>query len=246
MKHVGDFRIESGRVYVSDPCYEKGTWCQALVDGVKNGTWEAHIDNRDEGRPGLLRVFHENFSDLNSLECSIIPNEIGVDSGQAGVFDAAHYREDASIPEDFQPLCTDGGLFHNFDDEEGGRFYGACCDRTLGPTGEGARDENFHGGGTIPFGAVSSSGYGDGGYEAKAYKNDDGDIVAIEIEFIPEEDEEPCEFCGQKDCCGDCQEEDDIEPAIDAEDDEDGEDADNSDDIDDAGDNIDRIFHKGE
>lgn len=244
MKHIGDFKIESGRVYVSDPCYKTGTWCQALVDGVKNGNWEAHIDNRDEGRPGLLRVNHESYPDITHLECSIIPNEIGVDSGQAGVFDAAHYRQDSSIPEDFQPLDP-GGMFDDFTDEEGGRFYGACCDRTLGPTGEGRRDDNFHGGGTIPFGAVSSSGYGDGGYEAKAYKNDDGEIVAIEIEFIPEEEDEPCEFCGENDCCGDCQDE---EAAIEPEDDmdEDDDDDGDEDDLDDAEANLDKIFRNGE
>lgn len=204
MHNVGDFQIVSGRVYISDPCYEKGTWCQGLIDGVKNGTWNAFIDIRDEGRPGLIRVVHNSVENQNDLEWASLPADIGVDSGQAGIFDAEHYRSDASIPSDFKALRR-GGL-HRYGDEEGELFYAACCDRTLGPTGEGMRTNSYHGGGTIPYGAVSSSGYGDGGYTAEVAKNDDGEIIAIQIEFIPEE-QEACENCGETDCCGDCEQE---------------------------------------
>lgn len=206
MHNVGDFKIESGRVYISDPCYEKGTWCQGLIDGVKNGTWNAFIDNRDEGRPGLIRVVHNSVQNQNDLEWASIAADIGVDSGQAGIFDAQHYRSDASIPADFQSLRK-GGL-KRYGDEEGELFYAACCDRTLGPTGEGMRVAGYYGGGTIPFGAVASSGYGDGSYVAEVAKNEDGEIIAIQIEFISEDDdEEVCDNCGETDCCGDCEQE---------------------------------------
>jgi hypothetical protein len=72
---------------------------------------------------------------------------VGVDSGQAGIFDASNYRNDnviVGMPENAH-IC--GKL---------DKFYGACCDVTLGDVGAGV----------IPFGFVSSSGWGDGGYES--------------------------------------------------------------------------------
>jgi len=41
----------------------------------------------------------------------------------------------------------------------------------------------------MPFGYVSSSGYGDGGYETKYCEDEHGEIFAIRIIFIGEEEE---------------------------------------------------------
>ena len=32
MSTLGEFRIVSGEVFITDPCYDKTTWCQAKLD----------------------------------------------------------------------------------------------------------------------------------------------------------------------------------------------------------------------
>ena len=46
---LGKFTINSGKMYASDPGYDKKTWCQILIDNVANGEWEAKIVKRDCG-----------------------------------------------------------------------------------------------------------------------------------------------------------------------------------------------------
>lgn len=89
---------------------------------------------------------------------------VSVDSGQAGVFDSAHYHDDsvsAGMP----------GPEHDFDTV----WYNHCCDLTLGEQQAGV----------IP---VSSSGLGDGCYTALQHKNEQGQVDGIVILFLPEED----------------------------------------------------------
>ena len=175
---IGTFQIESGVLVVSDPCYELGTWCQGVVRHAKNGTWEAEINSKDCGEWG------ERTEELFCRCCGVdavrhakASFEVGVDSGQAGVFDEAHYRndEEAEGYKDFKfeyktsPLCPDEP------------WYSLCCDRTLGLE-EGA--------GVIPFGAVSTSGYGDGCYKAELGYDADDNVVSVRITFLGDEEEE--------------------------------------------------------
>ena len=60
---------------------------------------------------------------------------------------------------------------------EDGTFYGSCCNLTCETKG------HF---GVIPFGVVSSSGFGDGGYPCFVKRNEEGQIVAAIIPFIEE------------------------------------------------------------
>jgi len=70
-------------------------------------------------------------------------------------------------------------------DDEGengpGTFYEQCC--TL------IGDEQLPGGGVIPlgFGAVSRSGFGDGGYRLRVLSNENGQAVAAFIQYIGDE-----------------------------------------------------------
>lgn len=59
-------------------------------------------------------------------------------------------------------------------------WYEMCCDKTLS-------DQRA---GTVPGGVVSSSGFGDGGYQAFFAKDDFGKVIAIKIIFISEKDME--------------------------------------------------------
>ncbi len=107
------FKVASGSVVVSDPCYDGGEHCVP----AKNGRWTAKVEKTDLGswgnRISKVTVHHEGWSPVGShLRKKKV--EVGVDSGQMGVFDRSVY----------------GGS-----DDEG--FYDSCCNATLGQRGFG-------------------------------------------------------------------------------------------------------------
>lgn len=168
---IGEFEIKSGKVIVSDPCYERGTWCAGTLSKVKKGKWNAEVLRTEEvfggNRVAALVVYHSSTTDLSrrsyewgwDTRCKI---EVGVDSGQAGVFDEPEFHSEDS------------------DYDNPNSWYRKCCDNTL----------NGVGGGTIEGGAVSSSGFGDGSYSCSTITSN-GEIVAIMIDYgLMEEEEE--------------------------------------------------------
>jgi len=159
---LGTFEVESGKLMITDPCYEPGTWCQGELREVHNGTWSARVIKNGEGRCAEL-VAECDVVSLSEASRFWEPQDIdvGVDSGQAGIFDSEHFRSEADAI----------GIEKS--------WYSMCCDKTLGKMGAGV----------IPCGVVSSSGYGDGSYNCFIRKRKDK-IVAVKIIFISEEDEE--------------------------------------------------------
>lgn len=179
-KDIGAFQMTTTDMAVSDPCYELGTWCAGELHNCLPGEWEAMIGISDEGegdqRVAILVVRAKGHAaePLNALKtngnCGSYFRKadfvIGVDSGQAGFFDKAFYGKDAGI--DPASLETDfSGWGEGFS-----LFYKACCDNTL-------RRE----GGVLHCGAVSNSGYGDGGYSGY-YHATDGKVDMAFIQFI--------------------------------------------------------------
>lgn len=154
------FKITSGKMIVTDPCYEPGTWCAHEIT-VKNGDWETEIIMSDEGdwgsRVAEIRANHKDHK-VSLDEYRKIDATIGVDSGQAGFFDAADYNK--AHKEGFEA------------------WYLAICDDTMTKTQTAVRS----------FGVASSSGYGDGSYSLYVVKK--GDIVvATRVVFIDEEED---------------------------------------------------------
>lgn len=174
-KILGTFQVKSSKLMVTDPCYDKGTWCQGVLENVKNGEWVGIVDyhNDDDWGRRISAVYafyngdDRTIGDLPWQKQSKI--DVGVDSGQAGLFDERLYPQD---PRDS-------------DNEED--FYTNVCDLTLSPVKAGV----------IPFGVVASSGFGDGSYTCFTQHNKAGAIVGAKIVFIdPEEkvfnpDDEP-------------------------------------------------------
>jgi hypothetical protein len=168
-KHLGKFEITSGIMRVTDPCYDKETWCSGTLD-ARNGTWEAYVEVSDEGqwgkRAATLIVFHEETQHSGGgWEKSKI--NVGVDSGQAGFFDNALYPDTERTGE-YGDVNT---------------FYGKVCTLT-----HDEKDRSVVGG-VLPFGAVSSSGFGDGGYDCYVRRDEMGQVVAAKIVFITDEEE---------------------------------------------------------
>lgn len=177
---LGNFEIESGKVRVSDPCYDIDTWCATTLENVKKGKWLAQAEMIDEGlwgkRVSILRCFHESLTNgmINEIEREIISEKIGVDSGQAGIFDIEHFKKDSDTV-GFKKQYKEESIRK---DEP---WYSMCCDVTLSRNA-----------GVVPFGVVSSSGFGDGSYVCEVGRKDkDDEISLIEIDFgLNKEDEE--------------------------------------------------------
>lgn len=165
--NLGTFEVASGKLTVSDPCYKPGTWGMGELTKVRNGTWYAHtlaVDLGDLGkRISRLVIHHSAYSQSKKLCSQVASFEVGVDSGQAGFFDSTHYQDDSV-------LCR------NPVNDLDSAWYSACCDLTLSPLQAGV----------IPYGVVSSSGFGDGGYDCRYWTTSAGHIVKAEIIFISE------------------------------------------------------------
>lgn len=199
------------KVIVSDPCYGMNTWCQGVINNVLKGNYKCTVETSDEGessrRVSAIQVVHEYYM-KKFLEYSKENFEVGVDSGQAGIFDYEYYKR------------------HHSDDSEiehvDNNWYWKVCELTattkknpdyvkfvwdydaenmveqIKRYREWSRNAKVSwstiqilDGNTIDnLGFASSSGYGDGGYCCWTAHNDEGKIVAIRVEYITEDDEE--------------------------------------------------------
>lgn len=150
-------------VMVSDPCYTVPTWCQIKVKNVLPGTYITSVDRVDlqdwGNRNAYLVAVHKDYTS-EDLKWTRHKGEVGVDSGQAGIFDMETYRND-SIASSIGLGDGDISFFSkapwdtmNPEEEPGAVWYKAMCSRTLGNQQWGSYDK----------GVVSSSGLGDGGY----------------------------------------------------------------------------------
>jgi len=203
---LGTFVVTSGKFVVSDPCYKRGTWCMGVLDNVRNGKWEAEAVRSNEGSWGervaelIAYTGRAPKRDAAWEKCEF---EIGVDSGQAGIFDDAHYRVDEDT-KGYKHTYREShreadGTVVKADEPTVIRpeepWYSMCCDLT-----------GTSGAGVVPGGVVATSGFGDGGYDAFVVK-DKGKIVAVRIVFITEgETDEGAEETEDAlfGCCGGC------------------------------------------
>lgn len=178
-------------VYVTDPCYSVPTWCQIKLTNVLPGEWIVSMIYDEKGgsnRNAELYLVHKDYQGKNLLYDWDWLGDFGVDSGQAGVFDAASYRDDAYAAGITTPEVD---FFLPGDPLEGDAWYTKMCKFT----------QTNDGWGTYAAGAVSSSGYGDGMYPLYGAEVD-GKVVALQLTFIDQsaDDDEDLE----EDCCNEC------------------------------------------
>lgn len=172
------FEIKSGKAVLSDPCYNLDMWCSAVVNNVKNGIWGVYVERGEyTKRNNNLMVYHtESFhrypNILNNLKTAPpLPKLGGVDSGQFGIFDYDGYRNDESITSDVK--------LWSYPEKKGGdRFYLACCYLTI------VTKDNY---GVLPLGVVCASGWGDGSYELRGFKDSTGEYIGFLVIFIDEQ-----------------------------------------------------------
>jgi len=128
---LGAFQCASGFLVVSDPCHEPGVWCAGTLP-ARPGKWLAAKLMAEDGagpdgtpflRVAALLAVHEDAAQgdfgssssfLRAISASFDAGfEVGVDSGQAGIFDSAGF-----------PKCH-------------GELYGRVCALTLSEGGQG-------------------------------------------------------------------------------------------------------------
>ena len=125
----------------------------------------AYIAIRHESTIACTPPYLKNFTESEI--------HVGVDSGQAGFFDLEPFAAQSATEEE------NGGYNQ---DTEYGKFYRSICEQTSNESGESFA--------IVPFGAASSSGFGDGGYSLYFLCDKDGLVVEAIIIFIREDEEE--------------------------------------------------------
>lgn len=168
MKQPANEIIKLGsRVRVADPCYGTWVWCSGELTNVKEGDYYVIVDVNNTEWGGLrvcsLAVFNvDSIRDKDLTDFTEkVPFEVGVDSGQAGIYDAEYFEK------------------YHTEDEADDKWYDEVCNLTLSKKQYGTKDDKC---------VVSSSGYGDGGYDCFVCRNKEGQIVGIRIVFIEYED----------------------------------------------------------
>lgn len=168
-KRYQEFEVISNELLVTDPCYEKGTWCSGDLENVLPGIWQASVmrlQDPDWGdRVAELVICHESIKDTDAESIDEwVPITVGVDSGQAGFFDPQFYPN--GEPGEYGDKDT---------------FYGRACEATDNPHDWGIVDGH---------GVVSQSGFGDGAYACYVTRDPQGRVIAAKIVFISDEDYE--------------------------------------------------------
>ena len=158
---VGNFVIESGEIAAKDPGYDimEGGMFSDMIISVQNGIWEGYIkyfpdEKKDNPRINELMVYNQIFKNkINDNNKWLQVTTVDVDTGQAGFFDLKHFRNDQDVNKTHKiPSYIE---LHD-DDEKGQKWYAMCCAMTYDETTKESKA------GIVPFGIVSSSGYGDG------------------------------------------------------------------------------------
>ena len=93
------FTVESGEIYVGDPCYERNTSLNTILP-AENGLWYAGVLYNEEGRVARLMAVKDGYSYGFSKYYG--DYELPVDSGQMSVWDNGDY---ASPGWSYEEVC---------------------------------------------------------------------------------------------------------------------------------------------
>jgi hypothetical protein len=196
--HIAEFENNeffdqtSDKMIVSDPSYdyiakehEPGSGLMKLnlvLDNVAKGKWRAlllinslHIDQN----AALLCFSDENEKwkkDREFINYSIFGDwkkvgTIGVDSGQAGIYDLKYYRDDNVVPKKISKNSETSSALNS----PGKEWFEMNNNLTSEPTDYG---------GVMKYGTVSASGHGDGLYNVYVLRDNKSKIVGVKIIFI--------------------------------------------------------------
>ena len=169
---------------LTDPCYDKGTRCTEKVE-LPHGTYSCFSEEKD-GRVSQIFIVLDEDLDVSELRAGEANGELGVDSGQLGIFNISKYRE--SVSKEVFEDSTKGDFPYEdwkrtYDENESdeAKFYKCCCNHTLSKQKCGVIEG---------VGFVSSSGYGDGCYQFRILAHPTQDrVVGLVVDFISDDEE---------------------------------------------------------
>ena len=175
--HPGIIKLNK-TVIIGDPCYS-ASGCETIKNMLP-GIYHTAIRNCD-GRVSRLIAVHKKYSSNPALDAespdeldsyfytkSLTSSEeyIGVDSGQAGIYDKKYFLQNEK-DRDYDNLTS---------------WYRRICDTTDSEEGGGIMDSRC---------VVSRSGYGDGSYACTLFREKTTQsCVAIVIDYEIETEEE--------------------------------------------------------
>jgi hypothetical protein len=167
----GNCIVLGKQVVVSDPCHEHALTLRNVLPGeFQVSVPSARVAGWGDRNTGLVVVHNRHRG--RPLVWEKHRKEVGVDSGQAGIFDKPSYRNDASVAG--LPWARKRPPWR-FDPELPGElWYVKLSDMTLN------RKEHW---GLYETGVVSSSGLGDGVYPILVARNPQRKIVGIALDF---------------------------------------------------------------
>lgn len=163
--YSGILNLSKGVLDITDPCYDKDTWCRKTVKKVKTGKWSCFYlqEAEDDGRIAQIEIVHESV-DINDIQNKYIAiGTIGVDAGLAGFFEEKPDYNDNEWSKICNFIPYDEPLIFQTDSP-------MKCN-----------------------GIVTSSGYGDGCYEVYGLTDNHFEVVALKIIFFTEEIEDDYE-----------------------------------------------------
>lgn len=210
--NLGTFEVISGVLRISDPCYDKKTWCAGTVAPALEGTWIAQVIKEDVCRE--LMAVHSSHKKSN-LKFKKLDIDVGVDSGCAGIFDDKLYNKNFSKKQALIGHQEYDQRRHNYNrvitkkmyedllsalgnaPQEMKKHYQNMIniykeDCVYKPTLQFSKiwyevvcDPTFSniGAGAVRNGVVSRSGDGDGSYVAYAAHDKKGRVVGVKIKF---------------------------------------------------------------
>ncbi|OBU01897.1 hypothetical protein AYY16_16940 [Morganella psychrotolerans] len=156
----------------------------AIIETEETRCFDEEINNLKAGsfhrRTSVLFSVHSDydadprFSNENIIEtfkAAAVAKDIavGVDSGQAGMFDLSVFETVASPESGCSP--------------EHKIFYSLCCDWDLGELDLTTNTITLPGSNQA-MGVNSSSGFGDGGYNAHIIADENGEIIAVAFNYM--------------------------------------------------------------
>lgn len=174
-------------VVVSDPTGDILFFLGVVLRNVLPGDYNVFVEQTNLGRfwgrrnTILLLVHHKHSK--KPLVWKKYRHEVGVDSGQAGVFDKKSYKDDMSVSH--IPWIKKKAPWKFNENNPGELWDTKMSDMTL---------NSKSGWGCYGSGVVSSSGLGDGNYPIYIARDEEKKIIGIAIVFHTKDDKPNLDF----------------------------------------------------
>lgn len=198
---------------ISDPCYDTDTWCNGDLKDVLPGTWRTKAIYLYDRCTDLI-AYHKDVPEPTFDQYEKTDIVVGVDSGQAGIYDYKHFSKMCKNEKWYESICTHQSSmvmplspleqrcvndnkdllpFHEVSESRLEEFFNL---RPIAKIKYGIDildfnlcPNNLKVGfveklSTDKHSVVSSSGYGDGSYDCYVAKNQNDEIIAIRINYI--------------------------------------------------------------